>query len=81
MQHDANEGQWVRVDPGCKLALHPGDSLLALRTAVRQARGGAQVVRSAKKELFMWEALRAAVDEEMERDPTVCIMGARSASN
>lgn len=23
----------------------------------------------------MWEALREAVDEEMERDPTVCVMG------
>jgi hypothetical protein len=26
----------------------------------------------------MWEALREAVDEEMERDPTVCVMGAPS---
>ena len=24
----------------------------------------------------MWEALREATDEEMERDPTVCVMGA-----
>ena len=24
---------------------------------------------------LMWEALREAVDEEMERDPNVCIMG------
>ncbi len=24
---------------------------------------------------MMWEALREAVDEEMERDPTVCLMG------
>jgi pyruvate/2-oxoglutarate/acetoin dehydrogenase E1 component len=23
----------------------------------------------------MWEALREATDEEMERDPTVCVMG------
>lgn len=23
----------------------------------------------------MWEALREAVDEEMEADPTVCLMG------
>uniref|UniRef100_A0A7S0VAF1 pyruvate dehydrogenase (acetyl-transferring) n=1 Tax=Polytomella parva TaxID=51329 RepID=A0A7S0VAF1_9CHLO len=28
-----------------------------------------------KKEIAMWEALREAVDEEMERDPTVCVMG------
>jgi pyruvate/2-oxoglutarate/acetoin dehydrogenase E1 component len=26
---------------------------------------------------MMWESLREAVDEEMERDPTVCVMGAR----
>ncbi len=25
----------------------------------------------------MWESLREAVDEEMERDPTVCVMGAQ----
>lgn len=24
----------------------------------------------------MWEALREGLDEEMERDPTVCLMGA-----
>lgn len=24
---------------------------------------------------MMWEALREAVDEEMERDPAVCVMG------
>jgi hypothetical protein len=28
-----------------------------------------------KKEMLMWEALRMATDEEMERDPTVCVMG------
>jgi pyruvate dehydrogenase E1 component beta subunit len=46
---------------------------------VRRAapRGALHVTRSAKKELFMWEALRQAIDEEMERDPTVCVMGER----
>jgi pyruvate dehydrogenase E1 component beta subunit len=29
----------------------------------------------AGKELMMWEALREGLDEEMERDATVCIMG------
>jgi pyruvate/2-oxoglutarate/acetoin dehydrogenase E1 component len=29
-----------------------------------------------KTEMLMWEALRKATDEEMERDPTVCVMGA-----
>jgi pyruvate dehydrogenase E1 component beta subunit len=28
-----------------------------------------------KRELFMWEALREGIDEEMEKDPTVCVMG------
>lgn len=28
-----------------------------------------------KKEVMMWEALREATDEEMERDATVCVMG------
>lgn len=40
------------------------------------ARAAPQVVASGKKQLMMWEALREAVDEEMERDPTVCVMGA-----
>lgn len=33
------------------------------------------VTRAQKKELMMWEALREGLDEEMERDPAVCIMG------
>lgn len=41
-------------------------------------RGAAQVVASKKKEIMMWEALREAVDEEMERDPMVCVMGKRA---
>lgn len=42
----------------------------------RQNAGRATVrVRAQKKQLMMWEALREAVDEEMERDPTVCVMG------
>lgn len=24
---------------------------------------------------MMWEALREAIDEEMEKDPAVCVMG------
>lgn len=34
------------------------------------------VVAKAGKEMLMWEALRQGVDEEMERDATVCVMGA-----
>lgn len=32
-------------------------------------------VKAEKKEMMMWEALREGLDEEMERDPTVCLMG------
>lgn len=31
---------------------------------------------AAKKEKMMWETLREAIDEEMEADPTVLVMGA-----
>jgi hypothetical protein len=40
------------------------------------ARGARLASTPKKKELQMWESLREAVDEEMERDPMVCIMGA-----
>jgi hypothetical protein len=44
--------------------------------AHRQHAGRATVrVAAQKKQLMMWEALREAVDEEMERDPHVCVMG------
>lgn len=33
------------------------------------------VVKAEKKEMMMWESLREGLDEEMERDPTVCLMG------
>jgi len=32
-------------------------------------------VKAEKKEMMMWESLREGLDEEMERDPTVCLMG------
>lgn len=47
----------------------------AVRLARRQNEARPSVAASAGKTLMMWEALREAVDEEMERDPTVCIMG------
>jgi hypothetical protein len=37
-------------------------------------------VRAEKRQMMMWESLREALDEEMERDPTVCMMGALSSS-
>ena len=36
-------------------------------------------MQSQKKQLMMWEALREATDEEMERDATVCVMGKKNA--
>lgn len=45
-------------------------------SAHRQHAGRATVrVAAQKKQMMMWEALREAVDEEMERDPHVCVMG------
>jgi pyruvate dehydrogenase E1 component beta subunit len=41
--------------------------------AVPTARRSVQV--RAAKEQMMWEALKDAIDEEMEADPTVCMMG------
>ena len=32
-------------------------------------------MRAMAQQKLMWEALREAVDEEMEADPTVCLMG------
>jgi pyruvate dehydrogenase E1 component beta subunit len=49
--------------------------LNALVYPASAVRGAAQVVAAKKKEIMMWEALREATDEEMERDPTVCVMG------
>ncbi len=34
---------------------------------------------AAKKEKMMWETLREAIDEEMEADPTVLVMGEQRA--
>jgi pyruvate dehydrogenase E1 component beta subunit len=49
--------------------------------AHRQHAGRATVrVAAQKKQLMMWEALREAVDEEMERDPHVCVMGKHSVA-
>lgn len=46
-------------------------------TGLNARRAARVVVQSQKKQLMMWEALREATDEEMERDPTVCVMGER----
>mmetsp|Transcript_14206 Transcript_14206/g.38522 ORF Transcript_14206/g.38522 Transcript_14206/m.38522 type:complete len:369 (+) Transcript_14206:37-1143(+) len=45
------------------------------RPARLAAPARSRVAVQAKRECFMWEALREAVDEEMERDPAVCLMG------
>ena len=49
---------------------------LCLRCGVaRRAAARALVRAAAKKEKMMWETLREAIDEEMEADPTVLVMG------
>ena len=44
---------------------------------LRARRGHLQVAaaKKDKKGKLMWEALREAVDEEMEKDPNVCVIG------
>ena len=70
-------GRSVRGGPGCgRIAASgrrvAGGAHAARRAAPRRAlNGNAQ----GGKELLMWEALREATDEEMERDPTVLVMG------
>ena len=44
-------------------------------TAVRVAQRSVVTKAQQKREMMMWEALREGLDEEMERDPTVCLMG------
>ncbi|GAX75434.1 hypothetical protein CEUSTIGMA_g2878.t1 [Chlamydomonas eustigma] len=53
----------------CMSSRHSRQSLMSSR------RGSLSVTRSQKKQIMMWEALREAIDEEMEKDPTVCVMG------
>lgn len=45
--------------------------------AAAAKRGQLQLVaaKKDKKGKLMWEALREAVDEEMEKDPNVCVIG------
>ncbi|PSC70927.1 pyruvate dehydrogenase E1 component subunit beta-chloroplastic-like [Micractinium conductrix] len=43
--------------------------------AVRASQRATVVAGAQKREMMMWEALREGLDEEMERDPTVCLMG------
>jgi len=47
---------------------------------VRAAQRSLVVSAAQKREMMMWEALREGLDEEMERDPTVCLMGAPAAA-
>lgn len=43
------------------------------------AGGRSGAVHAVAQQKLMWEALREAVDEEMEADPTVCMMGEQEA--
>lgn len=41
----------------------------------RQQRSLLKCKAQGQKQKLMWEALREATDEEMEKDPTVCVIG------
>lgn len=47
--------------------------------AAHARQNGSVIARAEKKELMMWEALREGLDEEMEKDPLVCLMGEPAA--
>ena len=44
-------------------------------TVITSHAGRSGVIGAAGKEKAMWETLREAIDEEMEADPTVLVMG------
>jgi len=47
-----------------------------MHCAGKTSRGSLQVTAAKdKKGKLIWEALREAVDEEMEKDPNVCVIG------
>ena len=71
----------VLRSPELPRALSAANSVLTdlVLLAGRAARGARHVAAAEKKQKLMWEALREAVDEEMEADPTVCLMGATPA--
>lgn len=52
-----------------------GSSANSCKEVVCVSGQGRLVARAAGKPKLMWEALREATDEEMERDPTVCVIG------
>ena len=54
---------------------HASPCVLRVCAAAPHRRGSAVAVKAQKKEIMMWEALREATDEEMTRDPNVCVMG------
>ncbi|KAL4428236.1 hypothetical protein ABPG75_002325 [Micractinium tetrahymenae] len=63
---------------GCsagRAAIAPAAPLRRPAAAVRAAQRSLVVSAAQKREMMMWEALREGLDEEMERDPTVCLMG------
>lgn len=64
------------MGPGEDVALAPAVVWSQSRTHLIDGAAVRQVVAKAGKEMLMWEALRQGVDEEMERDATVCVMGA-----
>ncbi|KAG2483814.1 hypothetical protein HYH03_017337 [Edaphochlamys debaryana] len=62
----------ARVAAGRRVAAAPGQRAFV---GARPCRQSLVAAKAQKKEMMMWEALREAIDEEMERDPTVCVMG------
>lgn len=64
------------ISSGANSGLASVSRPLSFPGAVRAAQRSLVVSAAQKREMMMWEALREGLDEEMERDPTVCLMGA-----
>ena len=77
---DTNDGSNERTDGACTWPRNVEEEKWCLeltgRTDGSIADGRKRNVQvAATNDVMMWESLRLAVEEEMERDPTVCIMG------
>lgn len=68
------------VDAVCKVITGPARRARCADQPLTPVAGGPLRAKSAKKEMMMWEALREGLDEEMERDPKVCLIGALGGS-
>eukprot|EP00249_Psilotum_nudum_P030649 c43487_g1_i1 orf=335-817(+) len=64
-------GMWC-LSPTCR---HQTSKLIANAVAVKGQPGSSSATAKTGHELLLFEALREGLEEEMERDPRVCVVG------